>query len=211
MATFRPARRPLRSRIVNASSSACVGCSCMPSPALMIAGAADARQQVTRARRAVAQHDHARRHRLDVHRRVDQRLALDDARRADGDVERVGAEALLGDLERRARARARLEEQVDDGAAAQRRHLLDRALADFLHRFGGVEDQHDLLGAEIGDAEQILAAKRGERLRRRVERLPWLTPRSAMTTSSVAVDLLQAHLHALAAATSARSCRRSRP
>ena len=58
-----------------------------------------------------------------------------------GDVERVGAQALLGDLERRARARARLEEQVDDRLAAQRRHLLDRARADLLHRLGGVEDQ----------------------------------------------------------------------
>ena len=37
MATFSPLRRPLRSRIVNASSSAWVGCSCMPSPALTIA------------------------------------------------------------------------------------------------------------------------------------------------------------------------------
>ena len=37
MATFSPASRFFRSRIVNASSSACVGCSCMPSPALMIA------------------------------------------------------------------------------------------------------------------------------------------------------------------------------
>ena len=31
------ASRPLWERIVNASSNACVGCSCMPSPALMIA------------------------------------------------------------------------------------------------------------------------------------------------------------------------------
>ena len=37
IATFRPASRPLCSRMVKASSSACVGCSCMPSPALMIA------------------------------------------------------------------------------------------------------------------------------------------------------------------------------
>ena len=37
IATLSPASRPLCSRIVNASSSACVGCSCMPSPALMIA------------------------------------------------------------------------------------------------------------------------------------------------------------------------------
>ncbi len=36
IATFNPLRRPFRSRIVNASSSACVGCSCIPSPAFTI-------------------------------------------------------------------------------------------------------------------------------------------------------------------------------
>src|SRR6266851_4854872 len=36
IATFTPSRRPRRSRIVKASRSACVGCSCAPSPALMI-------------------------------------------------------------------------------------------------------------------------------------------------------------------------------
>ena len=70
--------------------------------------------------------------------------------------ERVGAQALLGDLERRARARARLEEQVDDRLAAQRRHFLDRPLADLPHRFGGVEHAVDLVAREVGDAEQIL-------------------------------------------------------
>ena len=35
MVTFRPLIRPFFSRMVNASSSACVGCSCAPSPALM--------------------------------------------------------------------------------------------------------------------------------------------------------------------------------
>ena len=34
IATVRPARRPLARRMVSASSSACVGCSCAPSPAL---------------------------------------------------------------------------------------------------------------------------------------------------------------------------------
>src|SRR5665647_2048106 len=34
--TFSPAIFPLCSRIVNASSNACVGCSCAPSPALMM-------------------------------------------------------------------------------------------------------------------------------------------------------------------------------
>ena len=45
MATFSPFNVPLCRRIVNASSRACVGCSCMPSPALMI------RERQTRASR----------------------------------------------------------------------------------------------------------------------------------------------------------------
>ena len=124
------------------------------------ARAADLRQQVRGARRGVPHHDHVRRHRFEVERGVDQRLALGDARGRDRDAQGVGAEPLLGDLERHARPRARLEEQVDDGAAAQRRHLLDRARADFLHRLGGVEDQDDLLGRELLDAEQMPAAER---------------------------------------------------
>src|SRR5204863_6214351 len=71
------------------------------------------------------------------------------------DVERIGAQALLRDLERGARARARLVEHVDDGLAAQRRHFLDRPLADFAHRLGGVENEIDLVGGEVADAQEI--------------------------------------------------------
>src|SRR6266852_2799769 len=117
---------------------------------------ADARQQVARARRSVAQDDHVGRHRLDVHRRVGQRLAFQDARCRDGDVERVGAEPLLRDLERRARPRARLVEQVDDRLPAQRRHLLDRPLPDLAHRFRGVEDQINLVARASVDAVGVL-------------------------------------------------------
>ena len=97
----------------------------------------------------------------------------------DGDVQRVGAEPLLGDLERRARARARLVEQVDDRLAAQRRHLLDRPLADLAHRLGGVEDEVDLVRREVGDAEQILL--HGSRI-------------STSSRPSISVEV---HLHAL--------------
>src|SRR5262249_37589799 len=69
---------------------------------------------------------------------------------------RIGAQPLFGDLERGPRPRARLVEQVDDGLAAQGRHLLDRPLADLAHRLGGVEDQEDLVGGEVVDAEEIL-------------------------------------------------------
>ena len=158
-----PSRRPLCSRMVKASSSACVGCSCMPSPALMIA---DRQMRASRWQapgRGVPQHDHVGRHRLEVQRGVDQRLALHHARGGDRDVQRVGAQPLLGDLERRARARARLEEQVDDGLAAQRRHFLDRRAGrspSSPRRCRGSSD--DLLGRQVGDAEQVLAAQRGD-------------------------------------------------
>ena len=58
----------------------------------------------------------------------------------------VSALRLLGDLERRPRPRAGLIEQVDDRLASQRRHLLDRPGADFLHRLGSIQDELDLLG-----------------------------------------------------------------
>ena len=144
----------------------------------MISRPADPRQQMAGARRGVAQHDHVGRHRLDVHRGVGQRLALQHARRRHRDVQRVGAETLLGDLERGPRPRARLVEQVDDRLAAQRRHFLDRPLADLAHRFGGVEHAVDLV------------ATRGRRCR--------ADPSSFLDLHFVAaVDFGEVHLHAL--------------
>ena len=52
-----------------------------------------------------------------------------------------------------------LVEQVHDGLAAQGRHLLDRPRRDLAHRHRGVEDQADLVGRQVGDAEQVLAAQ----------------------------------------------------
>ena len=74
----RAARRagPCARIIVNASSSACVGCSCMPSPALMMLARQIARQLMRRAGRGVAHDDHVGRHRLERARGVGERLAL---------------------------------------------------------------------------------------------------------------------------------------
>src|SRR5262249_43262086 len=85
---------------------------------------------------------------------------LRDARALRGDVHRVGAQALFGELERDARPRARLEEEVDDRLSAERGHLLDRALADLLERFGGVEDESDLIGGGGVRAPEVLADRR---------------------------------------------------
>ena len=50
-------------------------------------------------------------------------------------------QSLFGELEGNAGAGGGFEEEIDDGLAAERRDLLDGALADFLERLGGVEDQ----------------------------------------------------------------------
>ena len=84
--------------------------------------------------------------------------------------------------------------------------------ADLLHRLGGVEDEHDLLGRQVGDAEQVLLPQRvpaGVRRRGSSARASGLF--AVDDDFVVAVDLLEPHLHALARARSAGSCRRSRP
>ena len=143
-----PRARPLCLRIVEQSSSACVGCSCAPSPALTTPAPQARGEQVGGARLRVAHHDHVGRHRLEVPRRVEQRLALGRRRRRARDVDRVGRQPLGGDLERRARARRRLEEEVDDRLAAQGRHLLDRPLVDLEEPVAEIEQHGDLRGAE---------------------------------------------------------------
>ena len=169
-----------------------------------VAGVDDVRldalgEELRRAGRAVADHDHVDPHRLEIARRVDERLALRHARPRRGDVHRVGRQALFGELERDARARRRLEEQVDDRRAAQRRHLLDRPLADLLERLGGVENQLNLLAAQRLEPQEILAERRASR------RSP---PRSAMTTPFAPVELLDEHVDALRTARPRSSCRR---
>ena len=64
IATVSPAMRPLCSRIVNASSRAWVGCSCMPSPALTTALRVRLDDVVGGAGGGVPEHDHVGVHRV---------------------------------------------------------------------------------------------------------------------------------------------------
>ena len=91
--------------MVKASSSACVGCSCAPSPALTIAGAADARQLMRRARRRMADDDAIRRHRFQIPRRIEQRLAFGHAGSRSADIDGVGAERRLAAISKEVRVR----------------------------------------------------------------------------------------------------------
>ncbi len=85
-------------------------------------------------------------------------------------VAEVDAEKFSPSAERRLAAISKLvrvrvlglEEEVDDGAAAQRRQLLDAALVDLLEGVRGVEDQRDVLGREVLDVDDVA---RGQHLR----------------------------------------------
>ena len=145
--TFSPAIFPFFSRMVNASSNACVGCSCAPSPALMTLALSNARQKMRRADRAVADDDEVRVQRLEIARGVLERLAFFERRRLGGKIDDVGGQPLRGQFKADARARGRLDEQVDDRLAAQRRNFLDGALADGLERARRVEHGDDFLRA----------------------------------------------------------------
>ena len=103
------------------------------------AGVEDARQEMRRAGRAVADDDEVNVQRLEVAGGVFERLALLERGGLGGEVDDVGREPLLGELEAGARAGGGLDEQVDDGLAAQGGDLLDGALADRLEGAGGVE------------------------------------------------------------------------
>ena len=113
------------------------------------------RQQLHRARFGMAHDEHVGVHRVQRHRRVDQRFAL--AHRADRDrhVDDVGAQSLPGDLERGAGAGRILEKAVDQRAAAQPRGFLVGLPAQLDIPVGEIEDMLDILPAQPLDAEQM--------------------------------------------------------
>src|SRR5664279_1114165 len=104
-------------------------------------------------------HDDIGTHRVQRHRRVEQSLALFDARRRHGHVHDIGTEALAGKLEGRLRAGRGLEKQVDESPPAQGcTFFLD--LAGYFHRsLGEIEENYDVLGGKPLDPEQVPVRK----------------------------------------------------
>src|SRR6266542_801462 len=107
----------------------------------------------------MADDDHVDAHRFQIPRGVDERLAFENARSGRGDIHGVSREALLGELEGDSGARRVLEEEIDDRRAAQRRHFFYCALAYFLERFGGVEDETNLIGRELLEPQQVFSER----------------------------------------------------
>ena len=65
-----------------------------------------------------------------------------------------------GQAEADARARARLEEQVDDHAPLEIGTLHPRLFADFARLLGLVEDQFDFRAAQLLQTEEVAASRR---------------------------------------------------
>ena len=165
------------------------------------------REEVRRPGLGMPQHDEVGGHRLEVAERVEQRLALHEARRRRREVQRVGGEPLFRDLERRARAGRRLDEEIDDGLAAQRRDLLDLTRRDVGEPLGGVEDQRDLVRRTAARCR----AGAGCRASRAVFSSRASSPALGLHDHDLvlAVGLRQAHVDALGRRPSGGSCRRS--
>ncbi len=79
----------------------------------------------------------------------------------DAHVERVGAEAFAGDLERPMGARRVLVEEVDEGAPRQKREFLVRAAALLDVTVGEIEERRDVGAREALDAEKMAVRENG--------------------------------------------------
>ena len=103
----------------------------------------------------VPHHEHVDVHGLQVAQGIEQRLALYRAGGVDIDVEHVGRQALGRQLEGGAGTGAGLEEQIDDGLAAQQRDLLDGLLGHARKGFGSVQNIRHQLAAEALDGQKV--------------------------------------------------------
>ena len=160
MATLSPLMRPLRSRMVKASSSAWVGCSCRPSPALMIG------DRQMRASRCAAPDDGWRSTIMlgpiaSMLRAVSTSVSPLTTLELAMATPRVSAlsrfSAISNDVRVRVEGSKNRLTTVRPRSAGT---FLIGPLRDLLHRLGGVEDEQDLLGRQLGDAEQVLVTER---------------------------------------------------
>src|SRR6185312_16965302 len=94
-------------------------------------------------------------HRSERHRRVDKRLALLDRARLYRHVDDVAPEPLARELEGGARPGRVLEEEIDDGAAAQQRLLLVNLPVLLDIALGAIEQERDLVRRKALDSQQV--------------------------------------------------------
>ena len=158
IATCTPSSRPSASRMVYRSSRHCVGCWCLPSPALTTWASVQRAVSCGGADLGVADHDHVGTVGVEGADGVLERLALVHAGARALEAHGVGREALGGELEGRRGARRALEEDVHDGAAAQRRHLLHLARQHALEAAAASRMRSTSSRCEVGDVDQVALA-----------------------------------------------------
>src|ERR1035437_4502509 len=117
----------------------------------------DPGEEMGGARGAVADDDEINVERLEVARGVLERFTLLEGGRLGVEIDDSRREPLLGEFKTGTRAGGGLNNQVDDGLAAQGGDLLDGALADRLERPRGIQDGGDFLNSEGFDVEQMFA------------------------------------------------------
>ena len=126
-----------------------------------VAGVDDAafdagRQKIRSTRGGMPHHDQVGLQRLDVPDRVEQRFAFAQTAGVGAHIDDVRAQPLFRQFEGNAGARAGLDENVDDGFAAEGGDFLDPAAVHFLEFRRSVQNKRDLLGRKVIQAEQIL-------------------------------------------------------
>ena len=125
----------------SASSSACVGCSCVPSPALITGISRRSCNEIRRRRKSCAASRYSRASWRRACARYQQRFAFLQARRFGLQVHLVGAQPRGGGGKTDSRARGRLKESQRDGFAAQRGEFLQRMPLEFLERLRLVQEE----------------------------------------------------------------------
>ena len=117
------------------------------------------RQQLDRAGRMMAHHQDVGAHGVQRHRGVDQGLALLHRGGADRHVHHVGAEPLAGKLEGALGPGRGLEEEIDQGAAAQIVAFLVDLAAELGGLFGKIEQRRDLGARKAFDSKKMAVRK----------------------------------------------------
>src|SRR6202163_4727978 len=95
--------------------------------------------------------------RLEIASSVFERFAFGQTRCCRGNVDHIGAQAVSGQLERGARARAWFDKEVDQRFAAKRRDFLDLAGADLFKGVSGFENEINLVRGKFAKPKQIFA------------------------------------------------------
>ena len=193
IATCRPSRRPNASRMREEVEECLCRVLVLSVTRVHDACLGDARDVLRRADLRVSEHDHVRVVGRQRQRRVLQRLALVDRRTGGLQRQRVGRQSLRRKLERRARARRRLVEDVQDQPAAQGRQLLVVAFLREGERPGRREQALDVVAASGrrsragGDVRREAAAGRRRRRAAQSRSAPssrWVTSRTRSISST---------------------------